>query len=163
MIKIYTIGLTKMGLTKKTVFLNGNSYQLVDGQKMRECPVTEAYPHYFYETGEFVQETEHEITQDVNVDFVPDVTETIVPDVTETNETIVPDVTEAIVDDISEVEFVGGVKPDLTNINLRAYAEFKNKDELEIYAAELGIDLNKTKTMKNMYKDLETAFKVIKG
>lgn len=179
MIKVYTIGLKKMGLTKKTVFLNGNSYELIDGHKMRESAVTEAYPHYFYETGEFIEgEPTANVVEEVVVESTPvvetnSVEEGVVDapaeETTPVVEEVVVEANGSVEDEESQeeaeasVEFIADEKPDLSSVTIRPYAEFKNKDELEIYAAGLGIDLNKSKSMRNMYKDLEAAFKVAKA
>ena len=39
-------------------------------------------------------------------------------------------------------------------IGIKPVEDFTKKDDLEAYGKELGIDLNKTKTIANMYKDL---------
>lgn len=38
---------------------------------------------------------------------------------------------------------------------VKPLSAFKKKDDLEAYGKGFGIDLNKTKTLKNMYADLE--------
>ena len=39
-------------------------------------------------------------------------------------------------------------------VGLRDMSEFTKKDDLEAYGKEFGTDLNKTKTIANMYADL---------
>jgi hypothetical protein len=40
------------------------------------------------------------------------------------------------------------------DVELKPLTSFKTKDKLEEYGKEFGIDLNKSKTLKNMYSDL---------
>lgn len=40
-------------------------------------------------------------------------------------------------------------------IQLKELSSFEDKDALEVYGKEIGIDLKKNKSLENMYKDLE--------
>ncbi len=55
---------------------------------------------------------------------------------------------------ITESEPIGGTLDEKSSIELDPVGSFTDKDELEAYGLTLGIDLNKTKTMDNMHKDL---------
>jgi len=56
-----------------------------------------------------------------------------------------------IVPETSAEEVEGLVE---TKVDLKPVEDFKTKDALEEYGKTLGIDLNKSKTIANMYADL---------
>lgn len=65
------------------------------------------------------------------------------------------DITPAVSAEDVSVEDIADVVDELEEGTLKPLSDFKKKDDLETYGKEFGIDLNKSKTMANMYADLE--------
>jgi hypothetical protein len=139
--KVYIADLSSMGVEKKTFYVNGVTWDIANGDRVNEGPLVEVYPQFFVENGETV-----EVVDVVNVveETIEDVVENVVENVVE--ETI-EDVVEDVVEDNS------------VSTKISPLSDFKTKADLEEYALSLGINLNKAKSMKLMYKDLVDSVK----
>ncbi len=65
-----------------------------------------------------------------------------------------PEIIEEVLIDIPEVEEFHAIEPHGDEVILIDESEFKSKKVLEDYGKTFGIDLNRQKSIKNMYADL---------
>jgi hypothetical protein len=168
--EFYVVDLSAIGVKRKVVSIDGYSWEIIHGQKMKKNKVVEVYPQFFKAMGETIGETpkqEVEAAPEIVVTHIPEpvVTESapaeeasIVSEETQTPaEDVVDEETQAPAEEAPIVsEDVVAVDADEV---LSEASKILTKNELEAFARDYGIELNKQKSLKNMLKELEDKLK----
>ena len=152
--KFYTVDLSKLGLKRKVVSIDGHGWELYHGQKMKENTVVRSYPQFFTDSKEVgevvVQETKEEEKKVVDASIVKS-QKPVEKEIKIEQELVIEDINTdetPVEEETVEEETVEDIISNAKSI--------KTKAELEEYGLKYGIDLNKQKNMKNMIKDLES-------
>jgi hypothetical protein len=180
--EFYVVDLSAIGVKRKVVSIDGYSWEIIHGQKMKKNKVVEVYPQFFKAMGETIGETPKQ-----EVEAAPEIVVTHIPEpvVTESSPAeeapIVSEETQAPAEEVvgeetqTPAEEVVGeetqapaeeapiVSEDVVAVDadevLSEASKILTKNELEAFARGYGIELNKQKSLKNMLKELEDKLK----
>ena len=140
--KKYVVELSAYGTESKTIGYNNYQWTITQGQIIKEGALTKNFPQYFVDYVEEIVEVVKEIA-------VSEVKTPVIEEVV-----VVEEVT-PVVEEVTPV-----VEVTLTDVEVLNIAKtLKTKNELDEYAKNYGVELNKQKSLKYMLTDFETALK----
>lgn len=147
--KKYVVELSAYGTESKTIGYNNYQWTITQGQIIKEGALTKNFPQYFVDYVEEIVEVVKEIA-------VSEVKTPVIEEVV-----VVEEVTPVIEEEVVVVEEVTPVvEVTLTDVEVLNIAKtLKTKNELDEYAKNYGVELNKQKSLKYMLTDFETALK----
>jgi vacuolar-type H+-ATPase subunit I/STV1 len=164
MSKVYRVDLSTIGVKRKTVSNGQFSLEIIHGQKMNENAITEAFPSFFKEEGEVIgtspakefETTKEPVEKIVNADKVSEPVVEAVEAVKIEEKDIVVEIeeTEEVVEETAVVEEETSEDVESTETIIENAKKIRTKADLEKYGIVYGIDLNRSKSLKNMLKDL---------
>ena len=152
--KKYRVELSKFGTDQKTIGFQNYQWTIYQDQIIKESSLTKNFPQYFVEVIEVVpvEEIKVSVVKEVEVKEV------------EVKEDVAVEDAPLVVEDVKIEEVVVDETPvlEVTKTDeeiLNTAKALKTKTELEAYGKELGIELNKQKSLKYMINDLEAFLK----
>lgn len=155
--KKYVVELSAYGTESKTIGYNNYQWTITQGQIIKEGALTKNFPQYFVDYVEEIVEVVKEIAvSEVKTPVIEEVVvvEEVKTPVIEEEVVVVEEVT-PVVEEVTPV-----VEVTLTDVEVLNIAKtLKTKNELDEYAKNYGVELNKQKSLKYMLTDFETALK----
>lgn len=156
--KKYVVELSAYGTDSKTIGYNNYQWTITQGQIIKEGALTKNFPQYFVDYVEEISEEVKEIA--VSEVKTPVVEEVVAEEATPVVEEVVVVEDSTPVVEVEDTPVVEEVEVTLTDAEVLNIAKtLKTKNELDEYAKNYGVELNKQKSLKYMLTDFETALK----